>query len=134
MRKNEISKIFNSWNNLKIELHLNSNIKFAEERQIWWASLGKNIGVEINGKNDRFERPVLIIKKYNKDSFLIVPISSKEKKSIYHYFFNDDRGRKNILNFSQIKVISRKRLIRKMGKIDLLIFKNIKENLIELFK
>lgn len=32
--------------------------KFSEG-QIWWAALGKNVGVEINGKNKDFSRPVV---------------------------------------------------------------------------
>lgn len=33
------------------------------EREIWWCSLGVNIGFEQDGTNDLFERPVLVIKK-----------------------------------------------------------------------
>lgn len=35
---------------------------YFKERQIWWASIGQNIGVEANGKNKKYERPVIILK------------------------------------------------------------------------
>jgi hypothetical protein len=30
---------------------------------IWWASIGENVGSEINGKSRLFSRPVIIFKK-----------------------------------------------------------------------
>jgi len=125
----KLIKIFFDWTKLKIRIHASDVKKFPKEKSIWWASLGQNIGVEINGKNKNFERPVLIIKKYSKDSLLILPISSKEKEGIYYFKFIDNEGRKNIVNLSQLKTISSKRVIREMGKIDNIDFQQIKERL-----
>ena len=56
------------WSKKKIEIN-NSNKypRFFKEREIWWASIGSNVGSEEDGKNNDFERPVLILKKFNKD-------------------------------------------------------------------
>ena len=57
---------FVEWTKLKIRLHIESKkIVYFYEREIWWASLGENIGFEQNGKDENFSRPVLILKKFN---------------------------------------------------------------------
>ncbi len=55
-------KLFVNWTKRKIRHHINKNNIYFYEGQIWWAALGKNIGYEIDGKNENFNRPVLIIK------------------------------------------------------------------------
>lgn len=56
-------KRFDEWNELKKKLHENAKIINFKERDIWWYASGENIGHEINGKNARFSRPILIIRK-----------------------------------------------------------------------
>ena len=33
-----------------------------KEGEVWWCYWGENVGIEINGKNDQFTRPVFILK------------------------------------------------------------------------
>ncbi len=80
-----MQKDFNTWNKKKKVLDDNK-IKYSffyHEREIWWTSIGLNIGVETDGKNDSFERPVLIIKKFNKDMFWGIPLTSHKKEGIF---------------------------------------------------
>ena len=72
-------KDFDTWNALKKELE-NENIRIVHEGQIWWCSLGLNIGHEQDGKNQKYERPVLIIKKFNNAVVWTVPLSTKIKE------------------------------------------------------
>ena len=104
---------FDCWNSLKKKLHNNKGLAYAHPREIWWCSLGHNIGVEMNGKNESFERPVLIIKMYNKEKMLVLPITSKEKNDIFH--FKIKAGDKNVwVSLAQSRVISNRRLLRKV--------------------
>lgn len=66
-------------------------IHLFNEREIWWCSIGENIGFEGDGKNDMFERPVLILKKYNAEVFFGAPLttSTKEHPLRYPYMIND---------------------------------------------
>ena len=115
------------WTKLKIRIYLSSDIKFYfKERQIWWASLGANIGFEQDGKNDKFERPVLIFKKFNKYMAWCLPLTSKPKEGKYYYWFNYKDQRGTIL-LSQIRAISSKRLIRKIGILSYEDFKKVRE-------
>lgn len=103
------------WTKLKIRLHRTHDREvYFREKEVWWASLGANIGNEENGKHDRFERPVLIIKKFSRSSLCVLPLSSKVKKGSYFvsYYLN---GVIQTVLLSQIRTISSKRLLRKMG-------------------
>ena len=59
-------KDFNGWNIEKqnIESTKKDTLPF-HEREIWWCSIGINLGDEQDGKNELYERPVLVIKKFN---------------------------------------------------------------------
>ena len=45
---------FSEWMTVKDEIHKSGFITKFSEGQIWWAALGKNVGVEINGKHENF--------------------------------------------------------------------------------
>lgn len=109
-----IALAFVEWTKLKLRLHLSGDEPvYFREKEIWWASLGANIGYEQDGKNDKFERPVLILKKFNKDILWVLPITSKDKTREYYYQFEHD-GEKNSVILSQLRLISSKRLLRRV--------------------
>jgi hypothetical protein len=58
-----ILKRFSEWFGLKKKLHERQQTPpLVSEREIWWASVGENVGSEINGKSALFSRPVIIYK------------------------------------------------------------------------
>ena len=62
------------WIGLKQKLHQSEHKPpFVSERDLWWASLGENVGSEVNGKSDRFSRPVLIMRKLAHGFYLVAP-------------------------------------------------------------
>ena len=110
----ELIKIFASWTKLKIRIHSSEEEPvYFRKKEIWWASLGVNIGYEQDGKNEKFERPVLILKKFNKDILWILPMTSKDKTGKYYYQFEYDGGKYSII-LSQVRLISSKRLLRRV--------------------
>lgn len=125
----EIIKIFTDWTKLKIRIHISKRDAerevYFKERQIWWASLGQNIGVEVNGKNEKFERPVLVVKVFNTQSCLVAPISSKVNTGKYLFEFINNSGEKNVVNLSQLRTVSSKRFVRKVGEMANSDFENI---------
>jgi mRNA interferase MazF len=86
MNNNEpLVKDFDGWNELAKKLE---NIKspifhkklkkyLFHPREIWFCSIGTNIGVEICGKNKEFERPVLVLKKSGRQ-FVCLPLTSQK--------------------------------------------------------
>ncbi len=123
----EILKTFISWTKLKVKIHLSEPKVYPKVKGIWWVSLGQNIGVETNGKNDKFERPVIVIKVFNNFGMLVVPISSNVKKGKYFIEFTNNEGERNIINMSQIRSISSKRFIRYVGELSAEDFEKVRQ-------
>ena len=118
----EYEKDFDGWNKRKQEINSSKDAPFFNEREIWWCSLGINVDIEMDGKNDLYERPVLILKKINNISAWILPISSKYKDNSYIYPL---RTFNSSVSISQWKNISAKRLIRKEVRISVEEFAHI---------
>lgn len=115
----DIGDILNivDWTRIKIRIHIadESDAIFPYKREIWWAYLGQNIGVEANGENNRFERPILVIKVFNKHSLLVAPITSRINNKKFIFIFKNELGEMNAVNVSQMRSISVRRLKRKMS-------------------
>jgi mRNA interferase MazF len=117
---------FVKWTKLKVRIHLNDNRLFFKEREVWWASIGMNIGFEQNGKNETFERPVLIIKKFNHDVMWVLPMTSKDKsKSNKYYYPVEYENEISYIILSQLRLVSSKRLLRKVRTLSKNEFKTV---------
>lgn len=110
-----IDKNYDLWNETKKILRQKTQDEIFYKRDVWWCALGLNIGSEQDGKNEMFERPVLIIKKYNKDMLLVAPFTSKQKDN--QYYLSLDSGINSQLIISQLRTVSSKRLLRKIETI-----------------
>lgn len=110
-------KDFKSWNSLKQNIDQKDVDPFFYIREIWWTHVGVNIGSEISGKNEGFERPVLVFNRYNKDTFLGIPLTSNPHPAKYHISVRVN-NKEYFLNISQMRVFSSKRLIRKITTVD----------------
>lgn len=119
-----------AWSKLKARLHLqtDSKIVYFSEREIWWASVGLNIGLEQNGKNCNFERPVLVFKKFAGNIAWIIPITSKTKVGPY-YFPIHFHKKTYFLILSQLRLVSSRRLLRKIRVLSITEFKEVKAKL-----
>jgi mRNA interferase MazF len=111
-----MKKDFDKWNLVKKSLDARDKKVFAHPREIWWCSLGLNIGAETDGKNDNFERPVIILKVYNKETMLVLPITSKERDDPFHHKIETSE-KTGWVKLTQPRVISTKRLVRKVAML-----------------
>ncbi len=125
-----LGKDFDSWNELKKKLEKNKPPLF-NEREVWFVYNG-NLGHEIDGKPKLFLRPALVVKKYNKDLFLGVFLSSKVKEGEFYLNIGKVAGKDSIVLLSQIRTLSAKRLAYKIHKVSSVAFESIKERLISL--
>lgn len=126
MEPQEYLKDFDSWNIVKKELGGSDSCPPFSVREVWWASLGVNIGREEDGKNEKFERPVIVLKKYNEDKLLIAPTTSKKKSDRYIHPHIHDGVYYGII-LSQLRTISARRLLRMMWRMDTLSFQRLLE-------
>ncbi len=113
-----MTKAFDEWNIVKKRLDSRNIITeiFFHDREVWWCSIGINVGVESDGKNTHFERPVLIIRKFNGHMLWVIPLTTKERNGIHFHKISHDRG-VSFACLSQLKTVSSKRLLRKIGMI-----------------
>jgi len=110
-------KDFDSWNKEKKNLEDTGHVELIfHEREIWWASLGINLGDEQDGKNDLFERPILILRKFNKKLAWVLPMSTQEKTGEYYYPLQHN-GKTFTVILSQLRMLSVKRFLRFIRKI-----------------
>ena len=128
-----MNKDYRKWHQVKTQIERQSQMRGCQIREIWWCALGENVGVEIDGKNHLFQRPVLIIRKFNQYMFLAVPLSTQLKTRDWYFRFKYKETFQTAL-LSQIRLVSSKRLIRKVGRLDKKTFKMIKNLMIGLLK
>lgn len=128
-------KDFDGWNGKKKQISSKSEEReaFVHDREVWWCSVGVNVGSEIDGKNENFERPVLVVRVISSQGFLgVPPLTSKEKKHRYEVKIAHDRG-SSFANISQLRFFSRKRMLRKVGTVSEQYFRAVLNKLSDLF-
>jgi mRNA interferase MazF len=123
----EYTKRFDDWNKIKKATDVSDRKVFGHPREVWWCVLGVNVGVEADGKNDNFERPVLVINVYNKQSMLVLPLTSRAREDKFHFpliIKEVNRATKAVftktvfVKLTQARMISNKRLLRKVDVIN----------------
>jgi len=113
-----MTKDFDAWNKLKKRTNVSEKdyAFFFHEREVWWCAIGANVGVETDGKHSAFERPVIIVHKFNKEMFWGVPLTSNEHPGRYYQKITHDQGNAWVM-LSQLRTWSSKRLSRRIGKV-----------------
>ncbi len=122
------TKDFDKWNNKKKEVNQKDRV-FYHEREVWWCSLGVNVGNEQDGTGTNFDRPVVIIKGFNSEIFLALPLTGKKKQGKYYFYLGQISGREATAVLSQIRLVDTKRLVRKITTLDDSIFLKLKNAL-----
>lgn len=89
-------------------------MRSIREGEVWWFADGQNVGVEINGKGERFARPILILTKFGKLSFTGIPLTSKRHNGSWYVEFTF-KEKTSYAVLCQAKMCSVYRLYRKMG-------------------
>lgn len=127
-------KRFLEWIGLKQKLHVHEyNPPLVTEGDLWWCSVGENVGIEANGKNSNFTRPVVILKKFGRLGFLGIPTTTRKREGSWYISFVH-QGIAEVAMLNQARVLSYKRLDRKMGTLDDADFQAIRKAYLALFK
>src|SRR3989338_2249798 len=70
-----MSKDFDGWNEQKKVTH-NGAGRFYHEREVWWCSLGVNVGFEQDRRGYLFQRPVLIVRGLSSHTCIVAPFTT----------------------------------------------------------
>jgi mRNA interferase MazF len=126
---NQITEKYNNWNIKKQEIQF-SDIEesYFKEGDIWWCSLGQNIGNESYGKGNDYRRPILVIRKLSENLCIALPLTSKRKTGTWFTDILLD-GESRCVMLYQIRTLNRKRFQRKMGEVGFEDFIQVKEKL-----
>ena len=125
INKNEYDK----WNSLKQKLNKRTQLMGFNQGDILFVSIGKNIGFESYGKGEDFLRPVVVVKKFGKNSFYAIPLSNKTKEGFFYFNFSYKKDIISTALLTQAKVFDSKRIKYRSGQI----YKKDFEKLIENF-
>jgi mRNA interferase MazF len=109
-------KDFDAWNTIKKRVQDETRLVNIREGEIRWVTFGVNVGSEIDGKGVSFARPALIIHVIGSHLALVIPLSTKIK-DVAGYVAIQWKGKTVSLCIHQLKVISQKRILSRMGKI-----------------
>jgi len=109
-------KKFNNWNELKKEIDIRQKFVIFKERDIFWVSIGENIGYEQNGKSELFSRPVVVLKKFSNNMFFGIPLSTQLKRGDFFFEF-ELHGQKSNALLVQGRLFDSKRLEKRLGMI-----------------
>ena len=111
-------KRFLEWIQLKEKLHATiAKPPLFREGEIWWCSIGENIGSEINGKSKLFSRPVLVFRKLSGNTFLGLPTTSQQRKGTWYVTITLGKTESAVV-LSQVRVLDYKRLSSKIGQLE----------------
>lgn len=123
-----IDKHFDEWNEVKKSLEKGGHIPVYRERDVWWYAAGENLGSEIDGKGEKFSRPILIVRKYGATTFFGVPLSTKNLKGFW-YDVIEVKGINRCVLLSQASSFSVFRLYDRIDKISIAEFDKIRAKL-----
>ena len=112
-----MNKDFQKWHDKKAQVDKLEKRPFFHEREIWFCSVGSNVGVEMDGRGTDFMRPVVIVHKFNSQSFWAIPLTRTIKDSNLYYVFSFIPDVQSAANLSQLRLVDAKRLGRLAGKM-----------------
>ena len=108
---------FDEWNEEKQQIdRKTSRPPFVSVGDIWWISIGKNVGAEINGKNRRYSRPAVILKKLKHDFYLVAPTTSQIKHGSWCVSVRQGDATMSVC-LHQIRTIDYRRVGSKLGTL-----------------
>jgi mRNA-degrading endonuclease toxin of MazEF toxin-antitoxin module len=114
-------KRFDEWNNFKKILEsISIDLPFFD-REIWSIAIGVNLDIEIDGKGQNFERPVVIIKSFNSKHALIVSLTSitNVKVNVHIPIHNKDLDFNSVAIVTQLQRVSNRRFLKRVGVLNL---------------
>jgi mRNA interferase MazF len=130
-----MKKDFKSWHTKKSSIHDDAHPRvYFNEREIWWCSLGANIGYEQDGKGDDFMRPVIILKQFNKEVFWALPLTTQTKNGKYYFPVDLRDGRERRAILSQLRLVDAKRLKKKLAVLPEVSFQELRKAVIALLQ
>ncbi len=124
-------KNFVKWHKIKRKIEEKENRIHFQVRDVFFCSIGENVGFEQDGRGEEFLRPVVAIKKFNNEVFLGIPLTRADKKGKYYFVFDLNKEKSTAI-ISQVRLFDAKRIKYKVGMINEKDFIVLKEKIRQL--
>lgn len=115
-------KNFDAWNQAKktIDNYKTGKIRNKiKEGNIYWVSIGINIGNEMHNDKPPYNRPVVVLKNNkNLNVFLGLPLTSKKKHGPYFFEFKDSHSVTQYASLMQIRAFDYRRVGKLKSKME----------------
>lgn len=132
METGNYKKDFDGWSIEKQRLHYQKDpIVYFHRREVWWCTLGINIGFEQDGKNESYSRPVIVLNVFSTNACLVVPLTSKEKTGRFYFDVGVVAGRNAKAVISQMRFVDKRRLSNKVGVINEKTFQKLQKVIVQ---
>ena len=122
----EEEKRFDEWMKLKSRLHNMERIRNIHEGGVV-VCYGRKWGMEINGKNEVFSRPVLVLRKFSRFGFMGIPLTSQIHDGAWYCKF-EFQDKIQVAVLAQARNLGVSRLYKKTGqlsKVDLELVRSV---------
>ena len=127
-------KDFDDWNKKKIKIDANQDFNHPKEKEIWWCSIGMNVGSEVFGKGHDYTRPVLVINAEGSESFIGIPLTSNIKNKKYSCIIKTNDGVLHTALLYQIRSFDKRRLTERKYVLSNAEYAKIEEYFKKLYK
>ena len=127
-----MKKDFDKWNEKKKQTNSRDG-RFYHEREIWWCSLGVNVGYEQDGHGLLFQRPVLVVKGLSSNTCIVVPLTASGEAHPMRISLGEIDGKEAFAIISQMRVVDTRRFTERLHILNKEVFKNIQKTIRRLF-
>ena len=131
--RRKIKKTYEKWMKVKSDIHNKDKIRKVNEGDVVWAAVGENIGVEIDGKNEKYPRPVIVLRRHSGRCFTGVPLTSQLHKGSWYMDF-EFQGRKQVAVLIQTRLMDAARVYSRMGELSEYDYKRVLDAYIKFIK
>ena len=127
-----MEKDFDNWNGKKKETHHRDG-RFYHEREVWWCSLGANVGFEQDGRGDLFLRPVLVVKGLSVHTCIAVPLTTSASTHPMRVALGTVGEETAFAVISQLRVLDTRRFTERLTVLDKQTFSGVRKAVKDLF-
>lgn len=129
----QLAKRFLEWIRLKDRLHESAaKPPHVSEGEIWWISVGENVGSEINGKSGLFSRPGIIFKKLAHGFYFVIPTTTRIREGSWYVGIRQ-QSRDMVACLHQARAIDYRRLSSLIGTLDDADYARVREGFAALY-
>jgi len=107
---------YKRWMNVKTNINNSGKLRKINEGDVVWVAVGENVGVEIDGKSQKYSRPVVVLRKHTEYCFTGVPLTSRPHRGTWYVDFEFQK-KKEVAVLIQTRLFDTRRVYTRIGKL-----------------